>query len=681
MNPTHPSGKIIANNKTSIIASLIEKKILYRAYVTESRVTLPIFKNIRKYLTQNHSKVRVVSVNMTKHSSKLLQDDKDEESTGSHSGIIAFLHVDLYNTLENKQPKNEVAGRCMELKFSSASFSFVDLIVYQVSGLKILTSQIGSGFQIAKDVSHWVHSKLTLHSKGNVCLMGDFQTVRYTHHRFPPHFIPNVDTNPFSLHHLADPFTLNHVSVQHGRPIATYAPKNVDVSIIDHLYASTSSPHIACATATKLLPFSKTHRALLFSFSSNPLIITGIEPPTPPADDTPRNGPQRWGLHTSHKHKRHLECPDKCGSCKYQWHTLTEAPRLEALSDATTKYTQSTPTEPHPTDEDMPEHQREKIRNAGNDLATSIFKILSDAAEDTSASLKKDQSGNQQTTKQNKKIALETDHLCSILNAWTEVHPAISQLASHLVQPPQPSKVPFSVINHLTLIQEHYSRLPDLPRQPPPIPSYNLPPHRLTSPPTTVIDTTNIPDWISWGKEVIPWIQTTLLDRGQFRPNLNPTSPWIHHSTTHSGTKPPSHLDQLRSLSSKDNDGALDGLFSPEGIWTTNTQDLHDLIINKTEKMYKIHWYPTLIEDILWRSFKQNSLTRYRMRPLEDTKRRAALAIQHIRRLRPVLISFSQHPNAATYTELKKWQHKYTSKSLRTSPLLTPPSLQLNKNG
>ena len=269
--------------------------------------------------------------------------------------------------------------------------------------------------------------------------MGDFQTVKHAHHRFPPHFIPNVDTNPYSLHHLAEPFNLTHVSTQHGRLMATYAPKNMDVSIIDHLYASASSPHIACATATNLLPFSKTHRALLFSFSSKPLTTTHTEPPPPTTEVTSTNGPQRWCLRTSHKHKRHLECTSRCGSCKYQRHTLAETPRLTTLLEATTEYSQSIPREPRPLNEDTPEDLREKIRNAGNNLAKSIFTILTDAAKDTFTSLQTERSEKHQTRTHNKKFIVETRHLRSILDEWTKVHPTISQIASQLHHPGPPT--------------------------------------------------------------------------------------------------------------------------------------------------------------------------------------------------------------------------------------------------
>lgn len=68
-------------------------------------------------------------------------------------------------------------------------------------------------------------------------------------------------------------------------------------------------------------------------------------------------------------------------------------------------------------------------------------------------------------------------------------------------------------------------------------------------------------------------------------------------------------LKAQRSLSNIENNGPIDGLFNGDK-WVVETSELQDLIKEKTNQMYKRHWFARLTNNILWETREENGIPR-----------------------------------------------------------------------
>ena len=501
--------------------------------------------------------VRVVSVNMTTHSDIALSETPahGEKRMGTLSGVLAFIHVDLWKHLQNVKPANEISGRGLALVYGTSPNSFVDVIIYQVSGTHSThssTASVRHKANMAASVERWTHQTLTKHKQTKVNLMGDFQQGR-------------------GLHEIALSNSMHHTSAQHGRHVPTYTPGGVEVSTIDHLYESHHTTRSFCATATNCGNFSATHRALLFSFKDDILQQTTMAPlgTTPPVpclrmedDSSIMRGPQRWHMKTYTDHKAGQECPKlKCPTCTYTYQVLAEPWRLAIINTTSQDYN------PHPGQtlvigDDTPEHQREAICTSGDAVILSVVAQLVSGADEAlalhAATLRDANTSHSYHNSQKQKKSI-----LAVVAALTRTLPVVC--AGSLSHHPTIA-LDRSIFRDFAAMT---AAAPNLPGIIPPPPSNPQLPHDHQYGYTKILK-----EWVHWSNAHLSTLKTKLVALGLYQ---EPSGRWVEPPGPPPSAHPPTTIDRQRAMSSKGMDGPLDGLLSPNGEWVTDTKDLHKL--------------------------------------------------------------------------------------------------------
>lgn len=83
-----------------------------------------------------------------------------------------------------------------------------------------------------------------------------------------------------------------------------------------------------------------------------------------------------------------------------------------------------------------------------------------------------------------------------------------------------------------------------------------------------------------------------------------------------------------RSLATTTNDGPIDGLFDGDK-WVVDTAEL--LIKEKTNQMYKRHWFARLTNSIMWETKEENGIPRTHMLPEDRFQSNLEKALENIR--------------------------------------------------
>jgi len=567
--------------------------------------------------------VKMISVPMTTHTSNAVtctqphqkgaEGKQKDARTNTHAGITAFIHKDLWDTLQDKNPPNEVAGRALELRYGDPGKGFTDLIVYQVSGDK----QLGAvERKLSMDLAHWVHTKLAQHNGTPTTLMGDFNAAKLTHHRSPPH-LTKYDRASHTLHKNAKVANLRCPSTDHGYEVLfTYTPNEKEVSVLDYIYETACSVGLLCATARNMRPFSRSHRALLFSYPTDPLELTNTRPPEQ-VTETPnphtKTSNQKWPLWSHKYHKHDKECPTgKCAVCHFRWTALQETDRLSAVTSAAANFQEPPSTDPPPTDQ--PEHERSLAREAANDLLEEVTAALVQAAQDTAEEFR---ATRKQQTKREKKHALSHERKLSLTHTILGKIPHIREVIERLLEVPQDKDAQTAITQELATTSEKAKKCGVLPQ----------PPELLNAEAPTEEDLTK---WLQWTETVTPEYEALLIINGF---TLTPEKLWRPLPKKDEIT-PPTAQEQQQSLSQKNQDDPLDGLRDVTGEWITKTPDLHDLIKKKTEKMYDVAWFTKLSQKILWSQHERNSLTRFKMNAQSETSERLTTTIKDLTALR-----------------------------------------------
>ena len=180
----HPT----ANKKLEYGAKLITSGLVEKIYFTEVSLTHDALKNIRRYLRKYFPAVKIVANPKPEQPKESLEPRKNgnaHEQDASFSGCAALIHISWWKRLTNKQPKNEVAGRALELIYSPTGATgdpteyLVDLLVHAAPGNNAATLE--PDHQHTKALSQWTtrNLKYHLHRKSKVKLLGDLNATQF----------------------------------------------------------------------------------------------------------------------------------------------------------------------------------------------------------------------------------------------------------------------------------------------------------------------------------------------------------------------------------------------------------------------------------------------------------------------------------------------------------------------
>jgi len=284
----------VPHNKLEYAANLITARVVDKIYFTEARVTHDIGDKIGKYLKKRYPHVRMVFVPMSEHTKTAFDKEstttpKSDEDHGEFSGCLALMHASWWNRLVNKRPRNETAGRSMELIFSHDGLEhdpdnyLVDLLVYAVSGNKAIS---GVGLSTTKALNEWIVRKLGDHTrnKSRVTLLGDFNAAQFKTDRESGK-LRREDEHPLSIHQTLKMFVpsiMFYANTSRGYRTKTYTTtaKQDAKSLIDYIVMSKNMGSFNLSTGTIINPsLSCTHLPHLYSLTENPF----------PASQTNRN--------------------------------------------------------------------------------------------------------------------------------------------------------------------------------------------------------------------------------------------------------------------------------------------------------------------------------------------------------------------------------------------------------
>ena len=440
-----------ANNKLEYGAKLITSGLVDKIYYTEARLTHEALKRIRRYLHKYFPAVKIVAVPMSEQSKKAFELGKaedDHERDASFSGCAALIHISWWKRLTNKQPKNEVAGRALELVYSPTGTTgdpseyLVDLLVYAVSGNKAATP--GPGLQTTKALNQWIADNLKyhLHRKSKVTLLGDFNAVQFTCDRASGIF--SKQDGGFSIHKVVEAVapSMRYANTAKGFRTKTYTPtaEKPPVSLLDYVVVSENMGPFHFSTSTIIdANLSKTHFVHLFSFIENPLVQIP-NPDFQAAQMTPEETPnhcliQLWPLKQHRKHRRSKPCEEKkCQVCTYSTEKLQAPEKVMEINEAFEAYVLTKGPERSDITIDQPEEERLQTREAGEMLTNTVFKQLITAQKETQTDYARDPRIITTHSKPAKKAErLKIDVCKKILSHWNQLPtPFSTQLADIL---------------------------------------------------------------------------------------------------------------------------------------------------------------------------------------------------------------------------------------------------------
>jgi len=143
----------------------------------------------------------------------------------------------------------------------------------------------------------------------------------------------------------------------------------------------------------------------------------------------------------------------------------------------------------------------------------------------------------------------------------------------------------------------------------------------MTEPHSRIINQEEVHEWKQWSETTIPFIERILHSQGRYNIPHGKKGAWEKNPDTFTHQHKTTELDQTdiqKALSTKKNDGPLDGLYCDiTKEWVATTHGIHKICERKINQMYEKHWFAKLSQSVLWKEEENNAMMRAELLPKE----------------------------------------------------------------